>query len=136
MSFFFFRGMAEAIEELCGRFSLMDSEKEGISITDGEIAVMCEKVTRSLVGRLGTEKRINREAFKSLLLRLWRPVGTVAFQEVQQNLWIFEFSDEEDKRRVMAGRPWLFDRHLLILNNFDGGTPPSQMAFTHSPFWV
>jgi hypothetical protein len=45
--------------------------------------------------------------------------------EVQDNVWIFEFSELEDKRRVMDGRPWSFDRKMLVLNNLDGSLPPS-----------
>lgn len=48
----------------------------------------------------------------------------------------FKFSEKADKRRVLAGRPWSFDQQMLVLNEFDGKTPPSQMAFTHSPFWI
>lgn len=128
--------MAEEIEVLCGRISLFDREKEEISISEGEIAVLRERGSRCLVGRIGTEKRINREAFRTLLTRLWRPLGQVIFQAVQEHLWIFEFSDGDDKRRVMEGRPWLFDRYILILNEFDGSKAPTQMEFLHSPLWV
>lgn len=107
--------MEETLEDLCGRISLSESEKEGISITEGEIAVLRKKGSRCLVGRLITEKKINKEAFRSLLTRLWRIGGQVTFQEVQENLWIFEFSNLYDKRRVMEGRPWLFDRYILVL---------------------
>ena len=34
----------------------------------------------------------------------------------------FEFEDiedNEDKKRVMEGRPWSCDRHILVLNDFD-----------------
>lgn len=71
--------MAEELEEMCGRISLSDSEKEGISITKGDIAMLKERGTRCLVGRLVTEKRINKEAFCSLLTRLWRLGGHVIF---------------------------------------------------------
>jgi hypothetical protein len=49
---------------------------------------------------------------------------------------LFEFEDESDMRRVLKGRPWLFDRQIMVLNEFDGSIPISQMQFTHSPFWV
>lgn len=124
--------MVDELEVLCGRISFSDREKEGISISEGEVAILQEKRSRCLVGRFGTEKRVNREAFKSLLTRIWRPVGCVIFQEVQEHLWIFEFSDGDDKQRIMEGRPWLFDRYLVILNGFDGSMAPSQMEFLSS----
>lgn len=63
-------------------------------------------------------------------------VGSVVFKELQDNLWLFEFSEAVDKRRILAGRLWSFDRQMLVINDFDGKTLPSLMAFTHSPFWV
>jgi hypothetical protein len=51
-------------------------------------------------------------------------------------LWLFEFSEVADKIRIMEGRPWSYDRQILVLNDFDGQTPPSQLDFSHSPIWV
>lgn len=89
-------------------------EKEGISISVGEVADLREKGSRCLVGRLVTEKRTNKDAFKSLLTSLWRLVGRVQFKEIQEALWILEFSDLDDKQRVLDSRPWLFDRFVLF----------------------
>ncbi|GLT77767.1 hypothetical protein SLA2020_493250 [Shorea laevis] len=128
--------MASEIEELCGKLTLSEGEKEGIPIHAGELSAVKEKVERCLVGRVGTEKRINREAFRTLLSRLWNPRGAVVFKEVQNHLWIFEFSDPFDKEKVLKGRPWLFDKNLIVITEFDGFTPPTQIVFSHSPFWV
>lgn len=87
-------------------------------------------------GRLGFAKRINKESFRTVLTRLWRPLGMMSFREVLDQLWIFEFFDLADKEKMLRGRPWSFDRILLVLNDFTGNTPPSQIAFTHSSFWV
>jgi hypothetical protein len=49
---------------------------------------------------------------------------------------VVEFIEEADKQRVLDGQPWLFDRHLLALEEFDGNTVPTQMAFTRAAFWL
>jgi hypothetical protein len=128
--------MAAKFGKACGNFSLIDGEKEGIFIFVQDVADLQDKGTRCLVGRLRTDKKINKEAFQSLLSRLWRLVGRVSFKEIQENLWIIEFSDGVDRQRVLEGRPWSFDRYILVLNDFVGTIPPSQMEFLHSPFWV
>lgn len=89
-----------------------------------------------LVGRLASARKINKEAFKALLVRIWRLEGRVFFTEILDNLWPFEFTEVDDKRRVLEGRPWSYDRILLVLNDFDDKTPPSQMEFNHSPIWI
>ncbi|GLT68155.1 hypothetical protein SLA2020_404130 [Shorea laevis] len=71
-----------------------------------------------------------------MMLRLWKPQGTIRFQEVQESLWVLEFSVAADKLRVLKGRPWSFERNIFVLNDFDGSSPPSQITFSSSPFWV
>jgi hypothetical protein len=72
-----------------------------------------------------------------LLSRLWRKMGKVVFKEVLDNVWLFKFEDNDDKRRVLEGRrPWSFERQSLVLNEFNGSVSPLMMKFMHSPFWV
>jgi hypothetical protein len=40
------------------------------------------------------------------------------------------------KTNVLEGRPWLFDGNLVAVMDFDGFTPPSQMVFEKTAFWV
>jgi hypothetical protein len=51
-------------------------------------------------------------------------------------MWLLEFANEADKRRVKDGRPWLFDRCVLFLKEMEDSTPPLQMDFTKALFWV
>jgi hypothetical protein len=81
-------------------------------------------------------KKMKKEAFKVALTRVWRTTRGVIFKELDDNIWLFEFEEVDDMRRVLEGRPWSFYRQILVLNEFDGNTPPTQMAFKQSPFWV
>lgn len=124
------------INNLCGRLTLSDGEKEGIIISEAEIVDARAKGDWCLVGRFIIDKKINKEAFRSMMLRLWNLHEGVRFQEVQEHLWLIEFSAANDKDHVLLGRPWLFDRHLFVPNDFDGSIPPSQITFSSSPFWI
>jgi hypothetical protein len=126
--------MGDDLETLCGRISFVGGEKAGITIIEGEIVEGLVKGERCLIGRIGTEWKVNKEAFRSVLSRIWRIVGFLTFKEVQDNVWLFEFSQVDDKKRVLEGRQWSFDRQILELNEFDGSVLPSQMKFTHSLF--
>ncbi|XP_059436809.1 uncharacterized protein LOC132169876 [Corylus avellana] len=128
--------MADELEDLCGRISLTDGEKIGIQVEEGEIAAEREAGGKCLIGKVWTEKSINKEAFRSVLSTVWRTAGGVKFKELRETIWLFEFTDEGDKRRVLEGRPWSFDGQILVLNEFDGSTPPSQLEFNQSPFWI
>jgi hypothetical protein len=128
--------MVDDLERLCNKVSLTKGENEGIHVTEGDIVVGREVGTQCLVGKLWTERIANKEAYKIVLSRILRLAGSVVLKELQDNLWLFEFDEEDDKNRVMAGRPWSFSHHILVLKEFDGQCPPSQMTFMHSPVWV
>jgi hypothetical protein len=115
---------------------LIRGETKGIEIEDEDTEELHDKGLKCLVGRFGTAKKINKEAFKSVLTRIWRTTGRVFFKEILDNLWLFKFADEHDRRRVLDGRPSSYDCNLLILNEVDGKIPPSQMKFLRTPIWV
>jgi hypothetical protein len=128
--------MADDIDKLCSKVTLIGGERNGITISEGEVAESREQGDHCLVGKIRDDRKVNKEAFKTVLMRLWRIVGSVVFKEVEENLWVFEFSDKDDKERILAGRPWSFDRQIILLNELDGNVPLSQMQFTHSPLQV
>lgn len=94
------------------------------------------KGANCLVVKYWMERKYNKKAFKSVLSKLWQSVGRVSFKELQDNLWLFEFAEEDDKRKVLDGRPWSFDLQILVIQDFDGLIPPSQMQLNLSSFWI
>jgi hypothetical protein len=128
--------MAEDYGEKVGNFPLTKGEKKGILIDVEDVAELRTKGSKCLVGRLGVPKRINKEAFKTLLTRIWRTVKDVFFKEIHDNLWLFEFEEEEGRRKVLEGRPWSYDRTILIIEEMEGRKPPSQMTLHHTPIWL
>jgi hypothetical protein len=89
---------------------LSGGEQKGIEIAEELIQDLRIKGSKCLVGRLGVPKKLNKEAFKAILLRIWRPAGKLMINDVQENLWLFEFEEDGDKQKVLAGRPWSYDR--------------------------
>jgi hypothetical protein len=129
-------GMAEELAKLYGKISLTETEKIGIQVDEGDVAEAREVVGKCLVGKLWTEKKVNRKAFKNVMTSVWRLEGRIKYKDLRDNIWLFEFTDEAEKRRILEGRPWTYDRQMLVLNEYDGRTPPSQLEFKQSPFWV
>jgi hypothetical protein len=95
--------MAEKSGDFQGTFPLIESELQEIDIGEEETKELRTKGSKCLIGRLGVAKNIHKEAFKVILIRIWRTLGSVFFKEIQENLWLFEFSYENDKRRVLEG---------------------------------
>jgi hypothetical protein len=97
--------MEGRIESMSDRLKLSEGERKEITITESDTADLRGRSERCLLGKLMSDRRIQKEAFKTLMSRLWKTVETVAFKEIQDNLWLLEFSNRADKRRVLEGRP-------------------------------
>jgi hypothetical protein len=41
-----------------------------------------------LGGKVGFSKRVNKEAFKTLLTRIWQTMGDIFFKEINDNLLV------------------------------------------------
>jgi hypothetical protein len=93
--------MEELIDKMGGRLKLSDGESIGITITADDTADLRLKSGRCLVGRIMSERRIQKEAFQTLMTRLWKPAREVFFKELNDNLWLIEFSTIDDKRRIL-----------------------------------
>ena len=124
------------MNSLQGSSTLSASKQLGIDVEDFEIAEAKKQRNNGLISKIWAEKRVNKEGFISVFKRIWRTESGINFKEIQPNMWMFEFSLEADKMKVLEGRPWSFDRFLLTLLDFDGSIPSSQWEFTTSPFWI
>jgi hypothetical protein len=131
-----FEEMEEVLTEKWGKFSLNGDENEGVSLDLEEIAPMVQRGRFCLIGKLLADRIVPKDFFKVPLLRAWRPKGTASFQVIGGNLFIVDLEYEEDKDRILAGRPWLFDGNLVSLAVFDGLTPLAKMNFDTEAFWV
>jgi hypothetical protein len=83
--------------EFLGGFPLSEGEQKGITIAEGTTQILCAKGSKCIVGRLWVPKKLNKEAFKAILIRIWRSAGRVVFKEILDNLWLFKFTEEVDK---------------------------------------
>jgi hypothetical protein len=124
------------LAKLWGKFSLEEKESAGVSLDTPELDPLVKRGRTCLVGKLKSERIVPKEFYKSPLVRAWRPTGSLSFNVIGRNMFVVEFEHEWDKTRIMEGRPWLFDGHLVSLAEFDGLTPPAKINFNHDSFLV
>ena len=53
-----------------------------------------------------------------------------------ENLFMFRFAIEVDKRRAIAGGPWHFNGALIIFTEPSGIGEVLKLSFTYASFWV
>ena len=90
----------------------------------------------SLVGRFLTDRSINFNFMRDRLSHLWRPGKGVCISEFTNQRYIFKFFHVVDLKRVLAGGPWTYDNHLLILHWIQPGEYPNQIPLNSIDIWV
>uniref|UniRef100_A0A803LK12 CCHC-type domain-containing protein n=1 Tax=Chenopodium quinoa TaxID=63459 RepID=A0A803LK12_CHEQI len=131
--------MSEELIRDWENFKLTDEENTILGATSIEdtMAKSTLKLELSLVGKMLTMKPYNIDAMmKRVLKGLWRLSDDVAVRVIDSNLFVFQFFNEEDKMRVLDGRPWTFDKQILLLKAMEGDEQPSEVVFENCPFWV
>ena len=56
--------------------------------------------------------------------------------EVEEDLFLVEFGDSKDKKKVMDMCPWSYDKQLVLIQDFDGKLTPKEIEIKWAPFWV
>lgn len=82
------------------------------------------------------DRFVTKENLKPTLMRAWRLIGNVSFRSLGENTFLFAFKYEWEKTRILEGRPWVFDGHLVSLLEFDGFMATSKLVFEKAAFWV
>ena len=112
-------------------FSIHDSKFgiEALSLSDGEELVdlgnLClpEKgfVARRfyLIGKLNSSRPVVLDSLRSAVRSMWRLTVPVDVQ-ARGDRFLFIFSTSRDLVRVEKGGPWIYNRYMLLLNDYDG----------------
>ena len=61
-----------------------------------------------VLGKLVANHLVSREAIRSSLMQWWKPLDSLTFKTLGENLFLIEFDNLKDKERVPEGRPWVF----------------------------
>ncbi|KAH9781767.1 CCHC-type domain-containing protein [Citrus sinensis] len=124
-------------EELLRKCQASVSKEEETDIVTfmGRMKIKGEEIAANcLVGKVLTSRSINKEGLKAAMQMAWRTVKEVKIESMGDN--IFLFASEEEKKRVLMGGPWHFDRALIVLTEPTGIGDIKNQSFTHATFWV
>lgn len=130
------REMAEDLTKMWGNFSLSEEEGLEMEINNHSLVEVVNRGQSCLVGKLLSDRMLSKEIIRSKLIRGWRPIGTLSFKILGDNLFLVEFENSWDKIRVLERRPWVFEGSLFAVEDFDRVTPPFEIDFKKVVFWV
>lgn len=64
-------------------------------------------------------KYFNKEAFKSMLKKIWRTAKSLPIFKIGDDMLFADFEDYNDKRRVMHDDPWSFNKFFILVKEFN-----------------
>ena len=128
--------MAEELEELWKKLTFTEEEDEGINLNGESTKIAREIGKNCLVMKILTQRSINLEALRKTMRMLWRPNRAVQISEIDEELFLVEFGDTKDKKKVLEMCPWSFEKNLVLLQEFERELVPKEINLKWSPFWV
>lgn len=128
--------MADEITNKCANLQITSDESSVISFEEAPDESDESGIALSLVGKVLTIRPYNFEAMKKTLNQIWSISKSALFRTIENGLFVVQFANPRDKTKVMAGRPWSFDQNLVLFNEIEGNAQPSNIALSHSPFWL
>ena len=126
----------EELIRKCKAISIKGEQPNKISFMGKKSARGEQIAACCLVGKIMHQRGVNLEGLRSAMLQIWRTNKEVRIESLGSNIFMFKFAVEADKKRVMGGGPWHFDRALIVLTEPKGIGDIANQSFTHTPFWV
>ena len=128
--------MAEELESLWQKLTVTDEEEVSVNLGKECTRATNERENHCLVMKVLSRRGIMLDALRKNLRMLWKPNKSIQISLIDEEIYLIEFDDEKDKRRVMDMSPWHYEKQLVLLQCFEGDKDPKDILFQWSPFWV
>ena len=76
------------------------------------------------------------DALRKNIRMLWKPNKSLQISVIEEEMFLVEFDDERDKRRILEMSPWDYEKQLVLLQEFERDQDPKDIVLKWSPFWV
>lgn len=67
---------------------------------------------------------------------LWHTKKGFEVRDMENHRVLFLFVEELDVNKVLLGKPWSFDEHLVALKRVERSLEVKSLVFCHTGFWV
>ncbi|XBH98250.1 hypothetical protein VPH35_127790 [Triticum aestivum] len=125
----------EGVAGMMRNLKLSEEERKGVKIR----LAGKDKGKGSLVqavGRVVSEKPAHPDAICLSLGRIWCPRKGIDYKEAGDNRFVFTFKQESGKRKALEDGPWMFDKDLVVVEEYDRSKRIEDYEFNDIPIWV
>ncbi|KAI9102190.1 hypothetical protein K1719_023700 [Acacia pycnantha] len=89
-----------------------------------------------LIGKVLAKKTYKRAAIEAILRKAWNLPEGFDVIDINGNVFMFNFKDEEEYNRVLRGRPWSINGFLLNLMEHSKYKTCEEFDFSRSHVWI
>ena len=122
------------MEELAKSWSyltLSDVEGSHLSITEEEAII-----DFVLPAKFLTKHALNIEVIAKTFTPLWRMNNGFRVTKESDHVVLFTFDNQANLDRVLNTEPWSFDKHLMLLHQYDKEVDVLDIEFNTVTFWI
>jgi hypothetical protein len=125
----------EHVEERMKGLNLSELENKGLRIgwSDGK---KVGSVEPRAIAKLLSDRPAHAEAMAEALGPIWCPMKGVTCRDRGDNIFMFTFHQESGKNKALFEGPWMFNKSLLVIEDFEPTKTVKEYEFTTIPIWV
>lgn len=105
----------EELIRKCGAITLQEEENDRIDFFGSMEEKGLKIAANCLVGKIMLNKGVSIEGLRVVMQQVWRSIKEFKVESAGNNVFIFKFNSEEEKKRVFIGRPWHFAGALIMI---------------------
>ena len=87
-----------------------------------------------IVAKFLTKRTLNPEAVATTFTPIWRSKHGFKIKNLGNHIMLFTFDSETEVNTILANAPWSFDKHLMILQKYDGVSKIEDLDFYSTLF--
>ncbi|MBA0729695.1 hypothetical protein Golax_020490 [Gossypium laxum] len=89
-----------------------------------------------LLGTCLTNSVVHFQSLQNTMANLWHPIGGIAIINLGEKRYLFKFFYAIDIKRVLDGRLWFFNNHILLLHKLRLPDDPLTINLNYIVFWI
>ena len=89
-----------------------------------------------LVTEFLTPRFLNMEAMAQTFKQLWRSTKGFKIRNQNEHRVLFVFDNLGDIDKILQNQPWIFDKHLVMLQRYNLDCLVRDLVFLRTKFWV
>ena len=114
----------EDLTKSWSKLTLSDCEGSNIRLIEKQAETECV-----LAAKFFTRNALSLDVIAKTFSPLWRATKGFKARKEGEHVVLFTFKDKTKMMKVLAVEPWSFDKHLVVLQRYNGITDVREINF-------